>query len=102
MSDQNIRDETGALIGGLDCLDYTKGFEDFIYGRPPPEISSVSYDLGRQRAAEDASAKREIFDWIRRDSDQRMARLKKMLTPEAFAELKTKIDEIWKRSPKEF
>jgi hypothetical protein len=99
MSDQNIRDETGALIGGLDCLEYARGFEDYINGLEPPSMTTRDYDLGRQAAAERASNNADVMSWIKRDSERRMARMKEMLTPEAFREFEAKIKDIWAERP---
>lgn len=51
-----LRTAGGSLAGGLDALDYSDGAEDYRNGRPPPRITSASYDLGRQKAAEQRTA----------------------------------------------
>src|SRR5690349_1916129 len=99
MADENngLRDETGALIGGLVVFDYLDGIKDFEAGKPPPEMTTPSYDLGRQRAAEKAADKAEVQAWIKRQSDETDARLRKLLSPEQYAEYRAQIDRIGHR-----
>ena len=47
-----LRTAGGSLAGGLDALYYSDGAADYRAGRAPPRITSASYDLGRQKAAE--------------------------------------------------
>jgi len=73
MSDNKsqLHDESGALIGGLDVLEYNKGIEDYDNGIAPPDVTTTSYDLGRQKAAERASSRRSILDEIESRSKRR-------------------------------
>lgn len=98
MSETNgLRDETGALIGGLVAFDYLAGMEDYEAGNPPPDMTSPSYDLGRMRASEkaanDAAFKRKLAD----DRIATEARLREILPPDAFADYQRKIAEIDRR-----
>lgn len=101
MSDNNnLRDETGALIGGLVVLDYNAGIEDYEAGKPPPDaLTSPSYDLGRQRAAERRATAASVKAWLKRDEEQRDARMRELLTPEDYAEYRKKIDAISPADP---
>ncbi|WP_038379535.1 hypothetical protein [Bradyrhizobium elkanii] len=100
MGDNNgLRDETGALIGGLIVFDYIQGMDDFKAGSPPPNDTSPSYDLGRQRAAEEAASKAEFNNWMKRRDEEADARMKALLPPAAYAEYRAKVDEIRKQTP---
>lgn len=99
MTDNGLRDETGALIGGLVVFDYIQGMDDWRDGKPPPEDTTPSYDLGRQRAAEGAASKAEFAQWMKRREDESDARMKALLPPAAYAEYRAKIDEIRQQTP---
>lgn len=90
-----LRDEHGTLIGGLVVFDYLQGIEDYEKGAAPPDLSSASYDLGRQRAAEKAEAKAAFLASLREADRQRMERMRELLSPEDYEELAHKIAEIW-------
>lgn len=90
-----LRDENGALIGGLDVLQYNDGFTDKMAGLPPRDIESASYDLGRQRAAERMAEKAEVKAKIMRDTEDGLRRMREILSPDAYQEYEKKILEIW-------
>lgn len=46
-------DENGLLVGGLYVMDYERGQADFRACKPRPKAPTMSYDLGRQKAAEE-------------------------------------------------
>ncbi|WP_315921941.1 hypothetical protein [Mesorhizobium sp. SP-1A] len=96
MSDNKsqLRDESGALIGGLDVLEYNKGIEDFKQGVAPPDVTSTSYDLGRQRAAERAADRQSILDQIEKREQETRNRMREALTPEMFEAYEKKLAEI--------
>ena len=83
---QGLRDQNGSLIGGLYAVDFQRGIDDFKAGRSAPDLTTASYDLGRQRASEDAAASAEILAKIEADSAAATARVRAMLTPEQRAE----------------
>ena len=93
-----LRDERGSLIGGLHVFDYVQGMEDFESGNPPPDMTSPSYDLGRQRAAEQAEAKADAKAtaelYLKRHFEESDRRMKEILSPEHYAEYRAKMDEI--------
>lgn len=96
MSENNgLRDATGTLIGGLVVFDYLDGMRDYNTGAAPPDMTSPSYDLGRQRAAEKAEEKADILRKIKEDDRRRMERMKEILSPEDYDELAHKIAAIW-------
>ena len=98
---QGLREPTGALIGGLNALDYVRGIEDFEAGRPAPEgLTSTSYDLGRSRARDRAEANADIAAFLRRESETRHAKMRELLAhrPDILAEYEAKIAEIEARS----
>ncbi len=95
-----LRDETGALIGGLVVEDYTQGMADFEAGAEWPDGTSASYDLGRQRAAEQAAEKRQVTDWLAKREAEGRERMKAVLTPEQFADYESKMAEIDTRYPR--
>jgi len=99
MDNNGLRDESGALIGGLVVFDYVQGIDDFKTGKPPPDDTTPSYDLGRQRAAEEAAGMAEVMAWLKRQEDETDARMKALLPPAAYTEYRAKIDEIRKRTP---
>lgn len=99
-NDNGLRDENGALIGGLDALDYSKGFEDFNAGIAPPDFTSHSYDLGRQLAARRTHERSELMARLRREAEESDAKMKEILPPTAYAEYlqqMKKIDAPWRR-----
>lgn len=89
-----LREESGELIGGLDVLEYNKGIEDFTNGVAPPDVTSTSYDLGRQRAAERAAEKQAILDQIEKREQETRSRMREALTPEMFEAYEKKLAEI--------
>jgi len=93
-NESQLRDETGALIGGLDVLEYNKGFDDFNTGSPPPEMTTASYDLGRQRGAERKASEAAFKAWMDAEDARRMKVMQKILPPADYAELVLKIEEI--------
>jgi hypothetical protein len=99
MSDNGLRNETGALIGGLVVFDYIQGIDDFKAGSPPSDDTSPSYDLGRQRAAEEAASKAEFDRWMKRRDEEADARMKALLPPEMYAQYRAKIDAINQQTP---
>lgn len=76
---QGLRDAGGALIGGLDVMDYGQGVADFEDGIPPPAVTSTSYDLGRARAAEKLEAKQDVREWLREQERRSDAVMRDML-----------------------
>jgi hypothetical protein len=93
-SNNGLRDETGALIGGLVVEDYLRGIDDFKAGNPPPDLTTPSYDLGRQRAAEKVEAANFVQGWIAKQEAETDRRMRDLLTPEQYAEYRAKIEEI--------
>lgn len=92
MNESNgLRGETGALIGGLIVEDYVQGIEDFKRGTAPPNLTTPSYDLGRQRAAEKAENEANVMAWLKRDAEERDKRMREILTPEQYAEYRASI-----------
>ena len=88
---------SGALREPLIVDDYNRGYTDFEEGRPPPDrITSTSYDLGRQRAAEKQDVQNEVRELLRKEQARSDAALKALLSPEAWAEHQARIAEIWK------
>ena len=59
-----MRDENGTLVGGLYAVDYERGMADFKDGRPRPEITTPSYDLGRAKASDDAALTKDVLDGL--------------------------------------
>lgn len=92
----NLRDERGALIGGLIVEDYVAGIDDFKHQRPPPDLTTPSYDLGRQRAAQDAEKTAAVAKWLKDDEENRDRKMREILTPEQYAEYRRQIDAIGK------
>ena len=76
---QGLRDETGALIGGLDVLDYLQAHRDHDAGVDRPRISSASYDLGRARASEIAEKKVDLLAKIEAESEATRQRVRGLL-----------------------
>lgn len=94
-----LRDENGALIGGLIVFDYIQGIDDFKAGTPPPDDTPPSYDLGRQRAAEEAAGRAEVLGWLKSQEQETDARMKALLPPAAYAEYRAKMEEIRQQTP---
>lgn len=96
---QGLRDEGGALIGGLVALDYLQGMQDFENGTRPPKLSSASYDLGRTRAREAKEARQDVMEWIEREDRRRDAAFREVMKdrPDLLAEYDAKMAEIRQR-----
>lgn len=94
--EQGLREQTGALIGGLDVIQYTTGWRDFENGVEPPSFTHRDYDLGRARAAEAVEAKRSAMAELRAISDARHDRVRAQLagSPEILADYDRMIAEI--------
>lgn len=93
---QGLREEGGALIGGLVVIDYLQGMDDFANRAPPPDVTSASYDLGRMRASEGAEQAREVMDALERRQRQSQDAVRAMLKdrPDLLAEFNAKLAEI--------
>lgn len=76
---QGLRDESGALIGGLVVFDYIDGIQDWKDGKPPPPITSTSYDLGRAKAARDAELKADVLRELAERQAASHAEVRKLL-----------------------
>lgn len=95
--EQGLREPSGALIGGLDVLEYSQGHKDYDAGMSPPQgITSVSYDLGRKRAAEAAEQKADILREINERQEESHRRIREMLShrPDLLAEFNAKLEAI--------
>jgi hypothetical protein len=90
----NLRDENGGLVGGLEVSEYNAGFTDFEERRPPPKLTTASYDLGRQRSAEKAENKHNFVTWLTREEERRNEALKALLPPKPYAALMQQISTI--------
>lgn len=94
MTGNNLRDENGALIGGLVVDDYNAGIQDFYDGKSIPDLTSPSYDLGRQRAAEEQARHDWVKEWMAKEDERADKAMRELLPPEAYAEYRQKIDAI--------
>lgn len=87
---QGLRDENGALVGGLDVAECVKAQDDFEAGRAPPRITSASYDVWRARLAREAYEEAEFRAKLRAESLARRERVRETLIafgrPDALAE----------------
>lgn len=93
-----LREPGGALIGGLVVLDYLDGIRDFNESNPPPDMTSPSYDLGRQRAAEKFEENDFAARYIKAKEDRVDKAMKDALPAEIYAEYRAKIDAINRRT----
>jgi len=93
---QGLRDEQGGLIGGLDILECFKAQEDFEAGRPPPRITSTSYDVWRARLAREADEKADVRAKIAADDVARMERMREVLKdhPDILAQYEAEMARI--------
>ncbi|MGA7998425.1 MAG: hypothetical protein WCA28_26480 [Bradyrhizobium sp.] len=89
-----LRDEHGRLIDGLVVEEYGQGIDDYNTGATPPEISSASYDLGRQRAAEQEAKKRAFFKRQADEHRRRMLAMQELLPPDLFEQYARAIQTI--------
>lgn len=58
---QGLRHEDGGLVGGLYLEECLKAAEDYEAGRPPPRLTTPSYDVWRARLAREDSERREVL-----------------------------------------
>lgn len=89
---QGLRDETGALIGGLDILECFKAAEDFAAGRPPPRMTTTSYDVWRARLGREADERRQVRAAIDAESARSRAAVREILTEQGRADLLAEFD----------
>jgi hypothetical protein len=96
---QGLREPGGALIGGLNALDYVQGIHDFKAGEPPPRMSSTSYDLGRRRARDDAEIEADVMAEINARQERSHQAVREMLRdkPDVLADYDAKIAAIRNR-----
>lgn len=97
MDNNGLRDEHGALIGGLIVEDYNAGFQDFHDGKSIPDFTTPSYDLGRQRAAEEQERRNSVKRWMDEQDAKADAAMRELLPPEAYAEYRKQIEAIRSR-----
>lgn len=95
-----LRDERGSLIGGLVVEDYAQGMRDYKARAEPPRVTSPSYDLGRQRAAEEAEACADLMAKLRREQDEQDARMREVLKdhPAVLAAWEAKMAELRRKA----
>lgn len=102
---QGLRDENGGLIGGLVVEDCIQAADDFAAGRPPPRMTSPSYDVWRARLAREANERREVRD--RYDAAQREIRervrtvLLEMGRPDVLADYEAQMAELDRTHPRQ-
>lgn len=92
--EQGLRKPSGELIGGLNVLDYNQGHVDYYAGIAPPKgITSVSYDLGRKRAARNAEQKADILREIKERQEESHRQIRDLLShrPDLLAEFNAKM-----------
>lgn len=96
---QGLREEGGALIGGLVVVDYVQGIDDFKNGEAPPQLTSASYDLGRSRAREDAAFTQQVLSDLNVEQERRHQAVREMIKdrPEVLAVYDAKIAAIRSR-----
>lgn len=95
--EQGLREPSGALIGGLHVEDYVRGHKDYEAGNPPPDgLTSVSYDLGRRRAAEKAERLADMLRAIDDRNAESHRRVREMLAhkPELLAEYEASMERV--------
>lgn len=94
---QGLREPGGALIGGLHVFDYVQGIEDFKAGNPPPKMTSTSYDLGRNRAREDAEFTSDVMARLEAQQERSRQAVRELLRderPDLLADYDAKIAAI--------
>lgn len=93
---QGIRDEGGALVGGLVMLDFCAGYDDAKARRPFPDEPSLSYELGRTRAQEDMELDRAVLAGIEERQEASHQAVRAMLAdkPDVLADYDAQIAAI--------
>ena len=93
---QGMREPGGALIGGLVVMDYAQGHHDYLANTPPPRVTSVSYDLGRRRAAEEAERKADMLVALKAEQERSHAKVRELIAhrPDLLAEYDAKMKEL--------
>jgi hypothetical protein len=93
---QGLRDPGGALIGGLDAIEYGQGYEDAMNRVEPPQVTTTSYDLGRALYWRRQEKGAEVRARIDAESARRDAAVRDLLKdhPEALAEYDARMAEI--------
>jgi len=89
-----LRDANGTLIGGLYAEDYRCGQEDHKAGRPVPRMTTPSYDLGRQDAAERQATTNRLLAEIEERSRSGIEAVRAMLEPGQRATFDAQMAEV--------
>lgn len=95
---QGLRHEDGGLIGGLDIMECVKAAHDYRAGRPPPKITSASYDVWRARLAQEDDERRQVMAAIEAEQRRQHESVRRALLeagrPDLVAELDAKISAL--------
>jgi hypothetical protein len=98
---QGLRHEGGSLTFCLDAIEYGQGLEDYNAGKPPPRMTSDSYDLGRalgQRREDDARRSRELLAQIEADQAASRRRVREIIAeagrPDVLAEYDARMADL--------
>lgn len=99
--EQGLREPSGALIGGLDILDYNQGLTDYQDGNPSPRITSTSYDLGRELGRRREEETAAMLAKIKADQDRSRAAMRDMIKhrPDLLADYDAKMAELDRKYP---
>lgn len=93
-----LRSESGSLQEPFVAEEYNQGIDDFRARRPAPTITTPSYEMGRQKAAELEANRSSNDQWVKnvvaeRDADLR-ERMKEILSPEQFERYEIRTHEL--------
>lgn len=99
---QGLRHEDGGLVGGLVVEDCVAAQKDYEGGRPPPRMTSASYDIWRARLTRLADEEREFRGRLRADELASRERVRAILIElgrlDMLADFDAKMMEIDERS----
>lgn len=93
---QGLRHEGGSLTFPLVAEEYGAGYDDFRHDRPPPRMTTPSYDLGRARGAREAEAAADLQATLAEQSRRRHAVMQELLAgrPDVLADYNAQIATI--------
>lgn len=93
---QGVRNASGAVVGGIDLMDFGQGYRDAKDKVPFPDDPSLSYELGRTRAQEDMEEGRKLLASLNEQQDRQHHAVREMLAdrPDLLAVYDAKMAQI--------
>ena len=98
---QGLRAESGELIGGLDVMEYVKGYADYQDKVAFPDDPSLAYELGRTGAEDAEQETARVIAGINAEHERRHQAVRDMIKhrPDVLAKYDAKLAAIRSTAP---